>query len=64
MSEIGNRLGQASIYVGVGKCWILQKEYDKVEKLIWLCSFHDRCPFVIDTSEKSQMANSLMIISL
>uniref|UniRef100_A0A672SPT9 43 kDa receptor-associated protein of the synapse n=1 Tax=Sinocyclocheilus grahami TaxID=75366 RepID=A0A672SPT9_SINGR len=30
MSEIGNRLGQASIYVGVGKCWILQKEYDKM----------------------------------
>ncbi|XP_016125702.1 43 kDa receptor-associated protein of the synapse-like [Sinocyclocheilus grahami] len=29
ISEIGNRLGQASIYVGVGKCWILQKEYDK-----------------------------------
>ncbi|KAJ8333808.1 hypothetical protein SKAU_G00411270 [Synaphobranchus kaupii] len=29
MTEIGNRLGQASIYLGVGKCWLQQKELDK-----------------------------------
>lgn len=30
MTEIGNRLGQTHVYVGVAKCWLLQKEYDKV----------------------------------
>lgn len=30
MTEIGNRLGQAHVYLGVAKCWLLQKEYDKV----------------------------------
>lgn len=29
MIEIGNRLGQATIYLNVGKCWIIQKELDK-----------------------------------
>lgn len=32
MTEIGNRLGQAAIHLGVGKCWLLQKEMDKVMK--------------------------------
>ena len=31
MIEIGNRLGQASIYLNVAKCWELQKELDKVD---------------------------------
>lgn len=30
MTEIGNRLGQAHVYLGVAKCWLLQKEFDKV----------------------------------
>lgn len=30
MTEIGNRLGQTQVYLGVAKCWLLQKEYDKV----------------------------------
>ena len=30
MTEIGNRLGQAQIYLGVAKCWLLQKDLDKV----------------------------------
>ncbi|KAM3870343.1 43 kDa receptor-associated protein of the synapse isoform 1-T1 [Diretmus argenteus] len=29
MTEIGNRLGQAQVYLGVVKCWLLQKEFDK-----------------------------------
>ncbi|XP_038136332.1 43 kDa receptor-associated protein of the synapse [Cyprinodon tularosa] len=29
MTEIGNRLGQAHVYLGVAKCWLLQKEFDK-----------------------------------
>ncbi|XP_069037737.1 43 kDa receptor-associated protein of the synapse [Lepisosteus oculatus] len=29
MTEIGNRLGQAHIYLGVAKCWLLQKDLDK-----------------------------------
>ncbi|KAG9352579.1 hypothetical protein JZ751_020993 [Albula glossodonta] len=29
MTEIGNRLGQASVYLGVGKGWLQQKELDK-----------------------------------
>uniref|UniRef100_A0A674P327 Receptor-associated protein of the synapse, 43kD n=1 Tax=Takifugu rubripes TaxID=31033 RepID=A0A674P327_TAKRU len=29
MTEIGNRLGQTQVYLGVAKCWLLQKEYDK-----------------------------------
>lgn len=32
MTETGNRLGQAAIHLGVGKCWLLQKELDKVMK--------------------------------
>lgn len=30
MTEIGNRLGQAHVHLGVAKCWLLQKEFDKV----------------------------------
>lgn len=30
MTEIGNRLGQSHVYLGVAKCWLLQKEFDKV----------------------------------
>lgn len=30
MTEIGNRLGQAHVYLGVAKCWLQQKEFDKV----------------------------------
>ncbi|TNN86981.1 receptor-associated protein of the synapse [Liparis tanakae] len=29
MTEIGNRLGQSHVYLGVAKCWLLQKEFDK-----------------------------------
>ncbi|KAM6925760.1 43 kDa receptor-associated protein of the synapse [Anarrhichthys ocellatus] len=29
MTEIGNRLGQSHVYLGVAKCWLLQKELDK-----------------------------------
>ncbi|KAG7262668.1 hypothetical protein CRUP_012547 [Coryphaenoides rupestris] len=32
MTEIGNRLGQAHIYLGVAKCWLLQKEFDKAQE--------------------------------
>lgn len=30
MTEIGNRLGQTQVYLGVAKCWLQQKELDKV----------------------------------
>lgn len=30
MTEIGNRLGQTQVYLGVAKCWLLQKELEKV----------------------------------
>ncbi|XP_076589734.1 43 kDa receptor-associated protein of the synapse isoform X8 [Chaetodon auriga] len=29
MTEIGNRLGQTQVYLGVAKCWLGQKEFDK-----------------------------------
>ncbi|KAM3609872.1 uncharacterized protein V6R79_021659 [Siganus canaliculatus] len=29
MIEIGNRLGQTHVYLGVAKCWLIQKELDK-----------------------------------
>ncbi|KAK7880606.1 hypothetical protein WMY93_032757 [Mugilogobius chulae] len=29
MIDIGNRLGQVYVYLGVAKCWLLQKDYDK-----------------------------------
>ncbi|XP_056455500.1 43 kDa receptor-associated protein of the synapse-like [Gadus chalcogrammus] len=32
MTEIGNRLGQAQIYLGVAKCWLLQKDLDKAQE--------------------------------
>lgn len=30
MTEIGNRLGQAHVYLGVARCWLIQKEFEKV----------------------------------
>lgn len=30
MTETGNRLGQVHVYLGVAKCWLTQKELDKV----------------------------------
>lgn len=30
MTEIGNRLGQIQVLLGVAKCWVIQKELDKV----------------------------------
>lgn len=30
MTEIGNRLGQIQVLLGVAKCWMIQKELDKV----------------------------------
>lgn len=35
MTEIGNRLGQAHVCLGVAKCWLLQKEFDKVFGIIF-----------------------------
>ncbi|XP_072374821.1 43 kDa receptor-associated protein of the synapse [Scyliorhinus torazame] len=29
MAEIGNRLGQAQVLMGIAKCWLLRKEQDK-----------------------------------
>ncbi|KAK6472954.1 43 kDa receptor-associated protein of the synapse [Huso huso] len=29
MTETGNRLGQVHVYLGVAKCWLIQKELDK-----------------------------------
>lgn len=37
MTEIGNRLGQAHVYLGVARCWLIQKEFEKV--CILLCRF-------------------------
>lgn len=30
MTEIGNRLGLVQVLLGVTKCWMIQKELDKV----------------------------------
>lgn len=30
MTEIGNRLGLIQVLLGVTKCWMIQKELDKV----------------------------------
>uniref|UniRef100_A0A4W3GS29 Receptor-associated protein of the synapse, 43kD n=1 Tax=Callorhinchus milii TaxID=7868 RepID=A0A4W3GS29_CALMI len=30
MAEIGNRLGQSQVLLGIAKCWLVQKEMDKV----------------------------------
>lgn len=35
MTEIGNRLGQAHVYLGVAKCWLLKKELDKVHPVFF-----------------------------
>lgn len=36
MTEIGNRLGQIQVLLGVAKCWMIQKELDKVSyKLVF-----------------------------
>ncbi|XP_078139372.1 43 kDa receptor-associated protein of the synapse isoform X6 [Centroberyx gerrardi] len=37
MTEIGNRLGQSQVYLGVAKCWLLQKDFDK------LCTLKVNC---------------------
>lgn len=35
MTEIGNRLGLVQVLIGMTKCWMIQKELDKVSyKLI------------------------------
>lgn len=39
MTEIGNRLGQVHVYMGVAKCWLLQKEFDKVHITEPTCFF-------------------------
>lgn len=30
MTEIGNRLGQVQVLLGVAKCWVARKALDKV----------------------------------
>ncbi|XP_059507838.1 43 kDa receptor-associated protein of the synapse isoform X2 [Stegostoma tigrinum] len=34
MAEIGNRLGQAQVLLGIAKCWFIQKEQDKALKVV------------------------------
>lgn len=38
MTEIGNRLGQVHVLLGVAKCWIARKVLDKVRlgPFLWL----------------------------
>lgn len=40
MTEIGNRLGQAHVYLGVARCWLIQKEFEKVDILSCRLIFH------------------------
>lgn len=35
MTEIGNRFGQTQVYLGVAKCWLGQKEFDKVLTIMY-----------------------------
>lgn len=35
MTEIGNRLGQTHVYLGVARCWLVQKEFDKVPIIMY-----------------------------
>ncbi|XP_077676351.1 43 kDa receptor-associated protein of the synapse isoform X7 [Eretmochelys imbricata] len=37
MTEIGNRLGQIQVLLGVAKCWVIQKELDKLGLLKLHC---------------------------
>lgn len=39
MTEIGNRLGQIYVYLGVAKCWLLQKEFDKVFFIVFFSGY-------------------------
>lgn len=42
MTEIGNRLGQIQVLLGVAKCWLIQKEPDKVSnRLLWETEWAD-----------------------
>ncbi|XP_043562284.1 43 kDa receptor-associated protein of the synapse [Chiloscyllium plagiosum] len=34
MAEIGNRLGQAQVLLGIAKCWFIQKEQDKALEVV------------------------------
>lgn len=34
MTEIGNRLGQVQVLLGVAKCWVARKALDKVRGLL------------------------------
>ncbi|XP_067902887.1 43 kDa receptor-associated protein of the synapse [Heterodontus francisci] len=34
MAEIGNRLGQAQVLIGIAKCWLIQKEQDKALEIV------------------------------
>lgn len=36
MTEIGNRLGQVQVLLGVAKCWIARKALDKVRQAHFL----------------------------
>lgn len=36
MTEIGNRLGQVQVLLGVAKCWIARKALDKVRSISFL----------------------------
>lgn len=56
MTEIGNRLGQAHVYLGVGRCWLIQKEFEKVYMpcfwlilsiIILFCSCKSKSPFLL-----------------
>lgn len=45
MTEIGNRIGQAHVYLGVAKCWLVQKEFDKVPTVILSIKQQNCCPY-------------------
>lgn len=42
MTEIGNRLGQTHVYVGVAKSWLVQKEFDKVSMIRYKLSLQKK----------------------
>lgn len=44
MTEIGNRLGQVHVHLGVAKCWLLQKDFDKVAVNILSINFDNTIP--------------------
>lgn len=56
MTEIGNRLGQAHVYLGVARCWLIQKEFEKVYtlpcrlilgRIIFLCRCESKSHFLL-----------------